>query len=283
MSRRILLAVVAILSWIPTPVAVAQSGDPVLDAVGASLDAGQVEEARAALEGWFPNQEDRASPHDVARARYYRARATADADSAEVDYLWVAVSSDDDYAPLARLRLAQMHLAAGDNRRALSDMETLRADFPGSVIVPVSWIWTGVARSETGDRDGACEAWREAESAVEAAESASGAFSSSTGREGDLDAVGDLAAIARMGCDPDGPESMAFTVQLGAFRDRSPAEDLWRRVVATGTEARVEAPASADGWYRVRAGQFGDRATAAGLAVRLRERGFEAIVVPTDS
>jgi len=227
MRRPILFTLAAVVFAASAQDTAAQGGDPVLDSVAESLSGGQVDEARSALDGWFPAHADQASEVDIARARYYRARATLNADSAEVDYLWVAVSGVDEYAPLARLRLAQLHLASGDSRRTQSDLEMLRADFPGSPMVPASWMWTGVARSEAGDRDGACQAWREAESAVEAA----GSVGASVAPEGDLEAVADLAAVALMACDTDRGESAEFTVQLGAFRDRATAEELERRVV----------------------------------------------------
>lgn len=241
-----------------------ETAGPSLERVEAALDAGRIEEARTSLDAWFARA---ASPtrETLTRARYLRARLSLDADSAEIDYQWVAVEGRAPYGARARLRLAQLRLLRGEPARADRDLARLRADFPASSLVPTSWVWTGNAREVLGDLTGACEAWRKA---------------AATAVEGDPRGARDAARTALAACDRPGER---FVVQLGAFRGPEPADELARRAQgATRARVHVEAPGEADGWYRVRAGEFTTREAAARLAVRLREEGFEAIVVPAN-
>jgi predicted negative regulator of RcsB-dependent stress response len=247
---------------------VGAQSSPVLDSVERAADLGQTQEARQLLEGWFasPGATDRQA--DVERARFLRARLSADLDSARVDYLWVAVRGDDRYGAAARLRLAQMYAAEGRLERAEEDLARLRADFPGNPLTLTSWLWTGNVRAGRGDVTGACAAW-------ETASSLQGSPASQSDRE--------LVRSALEGCrDPvgTGVATESFSVQLGAFSARATAEEVRNRVVATGRTARVLDPTEAGGLYRVRSGRFSGREEAARHAVGLAEAGFESIVVP---
>ncbi|MDP2471583.1 MAG: SPOR domain-containing protein [Candidatus Palauibacterales bacterium] len=259
---------VLLLAWGTafTPSVIGQTGST-LDAVERAADLGQTDEARRLLDDWFASSGAAVRTTDVQRARFLRARLTADLDSARVDYLWVAVRGGDRYGAAARLRLAQLYVAEGRLDRAAEDLTRMRADFPGSPLVFDSWLWTGNVRSATGDRAGACAAWETAASLQSAA------------ARSDRDLV--LSALE--GCRGSGGEARtaeSFSVQLGAFSARATAEDLRNRVVASGQTARVLEPTEAGGLYRVRSGRFAGREEAARHAVRLSEAGFESIVVP---
>ncbi len=250
----------------PDPLA-AQSG-ALLDSVEREADLGRTDEARTMLADWFGSPESSDRDADVERARFLRARLSADLDSARVDYLWVAVRGGDRYGAAARLRLAQMYVAEGRLDRAAEDLETMRRDYPGHSLTFESWLWTGNVRAAAGDREAACAAWRRA------AETPGGASGAS---ERDLvrAALDDCS-----GAPPGSPGAETFSVQLGAFGSRETAEDVRERVAATGATARVLAPDDSGGLYRVRSGRFGGREEAARHAVRLAEAGFESIVVP---
>jgi hypothetical protein len=240
---------------------------PVLDAVERAADLGQPDEARRVLNEWFASPEASDRRADVERARFLRARLTADLDSARVDYLWVAVRGDERYGAAARLRLAQLYVAEGRLDRAEEDLARMRADFPGSSLTFTSWLWTGNVRSASGDRSGACAAW-------ETAASLQGTPASESDRA--------LVRSSLENCRPTGVAAAAesFSVQLGAFSSRETAEEVRNRVVAAGAAARLLEPQDPGGLFRVRSGRFAGREEAARHALRLEEAGFESIVVP---
>ena len=241
----------------------------VLDSVERAADLGQADEARRVLAEWFasPGASDRRA--DVERARFLRARLTADLDSARVDYLWVAVRGDSRYGAAARLRLAQLYVAEGRLDRAEADLARMRADFPGSPLTFTSWLWTGNVLAAAGDRAGACAAWETASSS-----SLRGTPASESDRE--------LLRAALEDCRTDGTPARteSFSVQLGAFSSRETAEDVRNQVVASGSSARVLEASEPGALYRVRSGRFAGREEAARHAERLAEAGFESIVVP---
>lgn len=257
--------------WLPSPApAPAQTG-PGLDPVEAAADSGELESARRLLSDWLESQPLGEADGEIARARFLRARLSRDLDSAEVDYLWVAVQGEEPYAAPARLRLAQLRAARGDLDRADHDLDRLRADFPDSPWVLSSWLWSGNVRLAAGDRAKACEAWTEA-------------LKQPGHRETAADHDLASAALSHCGSAGDGsPAEAAFTVQLGAFRSRDAALDLRDRAAEIGVAVRVIEPSGAGGLYRVRSGRFASREEAARRAIEMGSAGFEAIVVPEDS
>jgi rare lipoprotein A len=71
-----------------------------------------------------------------------------------------------------------------------------------------------------------------------------------------------------------------YDLQVGAYRNRSEAERLARRLHAGGMAARIER--SQTQVYQVRVGPFGERAAAAAAARSLRELGFAPVIVEVD-
>ncbi|MFQ5678491.1 MAG: SPOR domain-containing protein [Gemmatimonadota bacterium] len=231
---------------------------PTLAGVEAALDSGRVESAREGLQRWFAVHGEAADRNALARARFLRARLTQDADSAEVEYLWVAIDSGSPYGAIAWLRLAQLHLERGDPDRALQDLERLRSEYPESPERAESWLWSGLALEASGDLPGACRIWERATRDRAA---------------GDADEVGRRIRTAREAC---GSGGMRLTVQIGAFRSREAAESLRKRAGRAGFEARVRR--LGDGLWRVRVGHFASVDSARGVAARLRERSFSAVI-----
>lgn len=250
------------------PVAASAQGtaDPSvrLDRVQAALDSGDVEAARAALESWFEADREDTPEGVVDRARFLRARLATDADEAASTYRRLALEAGSEYAPMARLRLGQLRLAAGRPDGAVRDLELLRADFPGHPLVAESWFWTGLARRVSGRHDDACRALRRAVDAAEA-----------SNRTGLLARARQEAAL----CDRDG-DGPVWAVQVGAFSTREAARDQLERLGRTGREGRLVT--GEDGLVRVRAGRFAREADAEELADRLRASGFDAVIVNED-
>jgi tetratricopeptide (TPR) repeat protein len=260
----ILLAVVLHLF---TPAIVRSQVDDRLEAAELAADAGDVERAREYLRSWLDSESAARLDADVGRALFLRARLAENVDSAEVDYLEAAVRGGESYAALARLRLAQLRLTSGRPAIAAADLELLRADFPGSPLVPESWLWSGFALEGLGDPAAACAAW------TRAADGSPSDPVVSQARAG-------LSACAAGQTVEQG--TVSYTVQLGAFGRREAAADTRTRAAATGVDVRVYDPDSSTPLYRVRVGHFTRKDDAARLAVRLRSDGFEAIVVSED-
>lgn len=260
-----MLLAVVLLSL--APAAARSQTDDRLDAAELAADAGDVTQAREYLRGWLDSEAAARPDADVGRALFLRARLAENVDSAEVDYLEAAVRGGEDYAALARLRLAQLRLTSGRPATAAADLELLRADFPGSPLVTESWLWSGFAMESLGDPTSACAAWKRA------AEGPPSDPVASQARDG-LSACG-------LGQTVEAPLP-GYTVQLGAFGRREAAVDIRSRASATGVDARMHEPDSSTPLYRVRVGHFTRKDDAARLAVRLRSDGFEAIVVSED-
>lgn len=256
-----------------------------LDSVEAAVDSGRVAEALDALDRWMDDRFARAPADLRARARFLQARLAEDPAAARRAYALVAVEGGSEGAR-ARLRLAQLHLAEGRHQRALEELETLRADVPGSALVAEAWLWTGRVREADGDGAGACEAYRRASEAVarasegprEAVEAAREAC-----RRGDgTPAYAAAGAAPPPGGAEAGADARTFAVQLGAFAAEASAENVRSRAAAEGLEARVSGPDPDDGLLRVRVGTFATEAEAEAAARRIEDRGFRAIVVEAE-
>lgn len=259
------LVVFAVLLFRPDPAR--SQVDDRLEAAELAADAGDADRARRYLQDWLHSEAASRPEADVGRALFLRARLASNVDSAEVDYLEAAVRGGERYAALARLRLAQLRLTEGRPVPAAADLEKLRADFPGSPLVPESWLWTGLALEALGNSAAACAAWTKA---------ASGALSDTITAQ----ATEELSKCT--GGQDDTTDPSGYTVQLGAFGSRAAADEVRSRAADTGVEARVHDPDASTPLYRVRVGHFASSDAAARLAVRLRSEGFEAIVVSGD-
>lgn len=223
-----------------------------LPAIQALADSGRATQARGALAAWLASSE---SPTrvEISWARLLRARLSADPDSAEADYVWVAIEGDAAHAPEALLRLAQLRLMRGEPNRALADLDKLRASYPGDPRAGEAWLWIGHSHEALGELDAACGAWERV--------------------DGDAP-VGGAAREAMKVC-ADG--ASVFAVQVGAFGAPSGAEAVRRRLEAAGFSAYVVT--GRDDLHRVRTGRFAHVGSAARFADRVRSSGFEAAVV----
>ncbi len=236
----------------------AQSPDPASELARAQTlaDSGRTEEARASLQAWFASG-GRDEGEGASLARLLRARLASDPDSAESDYVWVAIEGDPAHAWEASMRLAQLRLMRGEPDRVLADLDRLRSSHPDDPRIGESWLWTGHAYEALGELAAACQAWRRTD-------------------PGDT-AAGSAVAEAIRACDEGGT---VFAVQVGAFEAAGGAEALSRRLREAGFDAYVDRSAP-DGLRRVRTGRFLHLASAARFADRVRRHGFEAVVAWT--
>ncbi len=231
-----------------------------LDRLEADIEAGRTAGARDALDVWIAAAQNE-TPEARGRARYLKARLMTNVDSARTEYLGVALDGRSSFGAHAWLRLAQMDLMMGEPARAISDLERLRADYPGGATAASSWYWTARALAQRGLLDDACDTYARAlieaqrvqhPSAIERAMTASGE------------------------CAPGG---LRFSIQVGAFSRATAARELQAQLEADGQPARVFED---DGLHRVRVGWFASPETARGLEGRLREGGFTVAVVAAE-
>jgi cell division septation protein DedD len=275
----------------PAAQAAAQApGADALDSVEAAADSGRADEAREALDRWMDDGFAGAPPEVRARARMLQARLAEDPAEARRAYALVAVEGGTEGAR-ARLRLAQLHLAEGRHDRAVEELETLRADVPGSALAAEAWLWTGRVREASGERAAACEAYRRASDAVPAdagrlREAVAPAAEACRRGDGTPDWGGAVPADGRVAAGgaggAEGSGAGPFTVQIGAFGARSSAEALRERAAEAGFDARLAERDPADGLIRVFVGAYATEAGAEEEARRIGDEGFRAIVVETE-
>ncbi len=90
-------------------------------------------------------------------ALYSRGRLGGSADTAERDLRRVAIEySTSRWADDAMLQLAQLALVSGNATAALTQVQRLRADYPGSEVRAQAAYWGGRAAFDAGNQDVAC-------------------------------------------------------------------------------------------------------------------------------
>lgn len=90
------------------------------------------------------------------------------------------------------------------------------------------------------------------------------------------------AAPAKPGAAPKAvaPTAGAFTIQVGAFKDKASADSVVSRLKGKGFAAYVVSPGAAEGLFNVRVGSFAGRADAEHVQGRLRdEEKFKPFIV----
>ena len=239
----------------------AQAAGADLSRLEAAIDEGRLEGARVELDRWLADA-DGASAEDVGRARYLRARLIADTDSAQREYLAVALDGRSSYGARSWLRIAQLHLARDEAATAIEALERLRADYPRGDVTPASWYWTARAEEARGGLEEACSAFDRA--------------ITEAGAAGDA-LIAEQAASRAAVCPSGG---LRFTIQVGAFSGRSAAEALAKAVTDLGFPARI---VKSDNLEKVRVGRFGSPEAARSLERRLRAEGFSVAVVAGES
>jgi cell division septation protein DedD len=68
------------------------------------------------------------------------------------------------------------------------------------------------------------------------------------------------------------PAAGAFTIQVGAFKDKASADSVVSRLKGKGFAAYVVSPGAAEGLFNVRVGSFAGRADAEQVQARLRDQ-----------
>ncbi|HET9439070.1 MAG TPA: SPOR domain-containing protein [Longimicrobiales bacterium] len=120
-------------------------------------------DARLLLQRWQRENPNAARVDQEQQARYHalRARIITNADSAEDNYLTVALNyPTSKVAPEALLRLAQARALRQDTAQAIAYLERLLADYPNSEYRPLAAVWLARTKSPTGGNAEICELMR---------------------------------------------------------------------------------------------------------------------------
>ena len=244
------------------------------------IDQGRLTRARAELADW--RARDAAAP--TATGQVQRAFATllygrlaTVPDSAIAAYRAVAIGySTTPAAAEALLRLGQALTIVDSAAAAVSILERLRDDHPASLQRHAGALWLARAARRAGHAETACATAR-------------AALADPALPDGLRAAILDEQSLA---CRPPAAapatpptsrtrvadDALPFAVQTAALRDADNVDALLRSLERAGFTARsVLVPANA--LIRVRVGRFASQDEATRLARRLRDAGFDAIVV----
>ncbi|MFW5951680.1 MAG: SPOR domain-containing protein [Gemmatimonadota bacterium] len=256
---------------------------PTLERVDSLITAGDYDTARATLEQWWSARDEFDVPgSDKARALMLRARLAPGPDDAEPDYLAVVLGyPTSEHAPAALLRLGQGLLATGDAARAAAYIERLIADYPGRNDRTAAFLWLARAHTAARNPAAACRAARvglqdvrDSDLAAMLRVEAAASCATATAEQDTESARPSAPAPAAQPGRPAGD----WAVQTGAFRYRDGAHALMDRLREAGHSPRLVRVPRND-LLRVRVGRFASSDEAGRLLTRLRDQGFDAVVV----
>jgi cell division septation protein DedD len=263
--------------------------DAALERVHNLIATGRFTEARNTLTQWETSNRDARSgarPADRARALYLKGVLSTDVKEAEEAFLGVVLSyPSTDAAPDALLRLGQGLLTAGEPRRAIAYLECLRNDYPGAPQQESAPLWLARAQLAAGSAAAACATARTA---------ADDATSMNMRTLLELERDRACAPGAQAGSSPFAlparPAAAAvaptiteavntpFSVQTGAYRELSSAQNIANQMRARGFQVRVVLVGDSP-LHRVRFGAFATQADAAAAARTIRDAGFATVIV----
>ena len=216
-------------------------------------------------------------------ALYWRAALATSAAAAERDYKRVIVEYPaSPRAEDALVTLAQLELARGDRQRALSHLDRLRLEHPGSAQLARASLWAARAWFDLRDTGRACDALGEARAALRGEDVETGnqiRFLESR-CVGVAVAPAATASPAARDTRPETRDAVdagktRFSVQVAAYNTSREAESLVKRLNARGYTARVVGAARP---FRVRVGSYATRAEANAALGRMKKAGLSGFV-----
>jgi cell division septation protein DedD len=230
---------------------------------------GRAEDARTVLLEWWEADREAASPRDLQRGLWLRARLTPDPLVAELDFQrLVVLYPSSPFAPQALLRLAQSAHAHGDGAAAERHVAAIVRDYPASPVRAEAEAWLRGA----GPPPPPTEAARPSNQQPVASPPATTTPASPT-------STTPAAATPRPPAPADIP--LDWAVQFGAFTDEDRAFALHQQLVAAGLTARLVRVAGS-GFLHVRIGRFATRAEASEQLQRVTAQGYTAAIVRDD-
>lgn len=260
-------SLVLLLVLAGAPFAPAAAQESALDEVEALVASGRVDSARERLLAWWEAGREESAAVERQRALWLRGRLTVDPGMARRDYMRLVLEHPGGpYSAAALQRLAQGADAGGRHAAAADYYEQILREYPGSPHRLEARRWLEENREAV------------ARSREERAAARSEAAAETSAPERDAPERADAAGAEAEGADQPSA-SGGVTVQLGAFSSEERARSVLDAARNEGFDGLrlVRTPESE--LVRVRAGRFPDRDAADALRTRLRERGFDAVVV----
>ena len=292
--------VCAVLLTLPAASVHAQDAAGALARIDSLIERGRFTEARAALGRWqreHPTASRNAAASDHAHALLLQGRLSMDADAAVDAYLALVLGYPASReAPEALLRLGQGLLQGNEPDRARAYLLRLINDYPNAPQRSAGQLWLARTQYAMGANAEACTIARNAIAARSAdpailellqhteSETCSAPAQSTQPAPAprptpEPTASEPARAPAPTPAPAPAPTSDArFTVQVGAFRQRTSADNLARALQRQDFDARVVF-VPANSLARVRVGAFASSEAAVAVARRIREAGFPAVVV----
>jgi cell division septation protein DedD len=290
------LVIAAVIGLLPAPV-FAQRG--LLDHAEARVTGGQFTEARGLLQRWRRENPTAARTAQEQQARYHllAARLTTNADTAEYNYLTVAVDFPTSrVAPEALLRLAQARYTRGDTTKATSYLQRLLSDYPESEFRPMGAVWLSRLTAE-GQDAAVCEIFRTVSPGTNPEtlvyfkseqKRVCGATVGAARPTPQRPRVESSAAAPKADSAPpprvenpstDNTSVGRVAIQIGAFRELNGARGAQRQLENAGFRDVRLVRVPGNQLIRVRIGKYENRAGAASMLARLANANFSAVLV----
>ena len=267
-----------------------------LERADSLLAAGETTRAAALLKQWQQAHANDNNPH----ALYLAAQLEPTAELARELYVSIALSHPTSrYAPPALLRLGQLSHSTGDWQRAIGYLERLRSDYPNARERESGYLWLVRAYMTGGRNAEACsiagtalrgevrdpalnDQVRTEERRACGAANATPAPTPEASNPPKPEARPEPNPETRTEPNPEtrtqSRAAARFAVQAGAFKAVSGANAVASGLKKAGFDARVT---QLDGTSlnHVRVGFFATRAEAAAMVQRMKDAGFNALIV----
>lgn len=280
-----LLAVVALLCS-AAPAVAQQQTDSLVPRVQQLVNLGNRAGARALADSALVIRT--AGTQAYAEALYARALATADAASAERDYLRVGIEYPlSARAEAAMMMAGQLKMSRGDRPGARALFERLALEFPSGAQAARAGYWAGRLALEDGDLDPGCRSLavaseRAGPEDVEFRNQIEYLRARCLLPAARSPALSDSAAArerspAAQETGP--PVQIAYSVQVAAYTRKRDADAAVRRLRSRGFEVRVVGTRAP---YRVRVGRYPTREDAEAAQSRMRRAGVTGVVVEAE-
>ena len=271
-----------------------------LEQAESRLGAGVFPEARDLLAQWRRENPNAARTNQEQQARFHllSARLITNADSAEDQYLTVAVNYPTTRsAPEALLRLAQARHARGDSQQATTYLERLLADYPESDQRAMAAVWlariqprsaemcTTLRGVQPGTNPEVIENLRNEIKRV--CDNAPARVAVSEPPKAETPKVDTArrtpAPVTTPVKEPTAvrtaPQTGRVAIQAGAFRELTRARAVLNQLERAGFSDVRLVRVPGNNLIRVRIGRFENRAAAAPTLARLAERDISAVLV----
>jgi cell division septation protein DedD len=227
-----------------------------------------------------------AGTHAYAEALYARALATADAASAERDYLRVGVEYPLSARAEAAIMMAgQLKMSRGDRTGARQLFERLALDFSNGAQAARAGYWAGRLALEDGDVAQGCQSLLLASERVSASdvefrnqvEYLRARCTMPTGAPAPDSARASEPPASEQ--DTDVVAQTEYSVQVAAYTRKRDADAAMSRLRARGFQVRVVGTRAP---YRVRVGRYATREDAVAAQGRMRRAGVTGTVVEAE-